>query len=219
MKQKYCIGELEFKTKKDCEDYTRNIINNLGCCIIQKDNKHFNFFYNLIKNHSEYDIKIGVGIDYFYIIQNPMNKKCYQTMIKRIDKSETDFSWVYCCKFKVQSSYEDLIKSMRTSIKDYVIQYKQKQKKLICNFCKNENEEYQNYHVDHNKLSFLKLVTDFLQITKKKVPSSFDSCKIYYLNIFKDEDEDFKNEWVNYHNENCDLQILCQKCNLTKSKN
>ena len=31
MKQKYYIGELEFKTKKECENYTRNIINNLKC--------------------------------------------------------------------------------------------------------------------------------------------------------------------------------------------
>ena len=46
MKQKYYIGELEFKTKKECENYTRNVINNLGCCIINKDHTLFNFFDN-----------------------------------------------------------------------------------------------------------------------------------------------------------------------------
>jgi hypothetical protein len=37
-KPKYNIGDLEFKTKKECESYTRNIINNLGCNL-RKSNK------------------------------------------------------------------------------------------------------------------------------------------------------------------------------------
>jgi len=48
MKPKYYIGELEFKTKKDCETYTRNIINTLGCCEINKDNAYFIFFEDCI---------------------------------------------------------------------------------------------------------------------------------------------------------------------------
>ena len=71
MKQKYYIGELEFKTKKECENYTRNIINNLGCCIINKDHTKFSFFDNLIQNHPECDNKKGICIDYFYIQPNP----------------------------------------------------------------------------------------------------------------------------------------------------
>ena len=85
MKPKYYIGELEFKTKKDCETYTRNIINTLGCCEIKKDNAYFIFFNNLIKNHPKYELKKGAGIDYFFIEHNPIAKG-YQTMIKNIDK-------------------------------------------------------------------------------------------------------------------------------------
>ena len=36
----------------------------------------------------------------------------------------------------------------------------------------------------------------FLQLTKKQIPLLFGDCKIYKLTIFKDEDEDFKNDWV-----------------------
>ena len=53
MKSKYFIGELEFKTKKECENYTRNIINTLGCCQIKKENVQYEFFNNLIQNHPE----------------------------------------------------------------------------------------------------------------------------------------------------------------------
>ena len=147
-----------------------------------------------------------------------MLRKYYQTMIKRLDGSEIDFSWVYCCKFKERTASDDLLRSMRTAIKDDIIKYKQKQSKLICNFCKNENEVYENYNVDHHNPSFQTLKDNFLQLTKKQMPSSFGDCKVYKLTIFKDEDEDFKNDWIEYHNKNCNFQILCRDCNLRKSK-
>ena len=52
-----------------------------------------------------------------------MNDKYYQTMIKRLDKSIIDFSWVYCCKFKVRSITEDLTAAMREAIKEETITY------------------------------------------------------------------------------------------------
>jgi hypothetical protein len=218
MKQKYYIGELEFKTKKECENYTRNIINELSCCIINKDHTYFNFFDNLIKNHPEYDDKKGIGIDYFYIQPNPLIRKYYQTMIKRLDGIEIDFSWVYCCQFKERTTSDYLLMAMREAIKYDIIKYKQKQSKLICNFCKTENELYENYHVDHHNPSFQTLKDNFLQLTKKQIPLSFGDCKIYKLTIFKDEDDDFKNDWVDYHNKNYNFQILCRDCNLRKRK-
>ena len=182
-----------------------------------QDHTYFSFFVNLIQNHPECDDKKGIGIDYFYIQPNPLVSKYYQTMIKRLDGSETDFSWVYCCKFKERTTSDDLLRAMRESIKYDTIKYKQKNK-LICNFCKTENEVYENYHVDHNNPSFQILKDNFLQLTKKQIPLSFGDCKTYKLTIFKDEDEDFKNDWVEYHNNNCNFQILCRDCNLRKKK-
>ena len=69
-----------------------------------------------------------------------MKQKYYQTMIKRLDGSEIDFSWVYCCQFKERTTSYDLLRAMREAIKYHTIKYKQNQSKLICNFCKTENE-------------------------------------------------------------------------------
>jgi len=219
VKPLYYIGDVSFKTKKECENYTRNIINSLGCCIINKTHSHFIFFDNLIKNHTEYDDKRGVGIESFYIAPNPMVKTSYQTNIKRIDGSVVVFSWVYCCQFKEKTTTNNLVNSMRISVRNHTINYKQKQTKLICNYCKSENELYENYHVDHDNPSFQTLKNDFLQLTTKKIPLLFDSCKKYNFAIFKEENDDFKNDWVDYHNKNCNLQILCRDCNLRKKKN
>ena len=96
--------------------------------------------------------------------------------IRRIDGSDIDFSWVYCCQFKERTTREYLINAMREAIKDDTMKYKQ-QSKLICNFCKTENELYENYHVDHHNPSFQTIKDNFL-LTKKQIPSSFGDCKI-----------------------------------------
>jgi len=89
---KYNIGNI---VNKACEEYTRAKIKFLGWCIIDKNHIDYTFFENLLKNHNEWVEKVGVGIDYFYIIPNPIIDKYYQTMINRLDKSIIDFSWVY----------------------------------------------------------------------------------------------------------------------------
>ena len=56
---KYSTGNIVFKTKKTCEEYTRTKIKKLGCCIIHKEHVDYGyiFFENLLKNHHDYDKK------------------------------------------------------------------------------------------------------------------------------------------------------------------
>jgi len=214
---KYSIGDLKIKTKKECENYTRNLINTLGCCILSKDNEHFNFFNNLLKNHPKYEIKKGVGINYFYIQNNPLTTKYYQTLIKRLDGSDVDFSWVYCCQFRVRENKFYLDRAMRFVVKNDTIGFKQKQTILICTICNVDNEPYENYHVDHDNPSFCELKNNFLQLTTQLMPIDFLEYNIDDPNIFKDSDKGFENEWKEYHTQNCNLQILCDNCNLNKN--
>ena len=218
MKQKYYIGDIDFKTKKECENYTRSLIHYLGCCKIKKDHAHFSFFNNLIQNHPNCDDKKGIGVDYFRIQPNSLVRKYYETVIKRLDGSEIVFSWVYCCQFRERTVSGELVRAMREAIHLDTIQYKQQQCKLICTFCKTERERYENYHVDHDNPSFQTLKDTFLKLTEHQIPVSFGKCKISKMTIFKDEDGDFENDWVEYHSKNCKFQILCRDCNLRKKK-
>jgi hypothetical protein len=216
MKIKYYIGKIGFKTKKECENYTRSIIEKISYNKIEKDNEHFIFFNDLIKNHPDFESKQGIGIDYFYIIPSPLTKQGYQTMIKHPDGNETSFRWRSCCEFREKNTNEYLTKAMRTAVKEIVIQYKREQCELICNICKNKNEPYEKYEVDHDNPSFKKLKDDFLCITTIPIPSSFAKIEKINLTIFKDQDTNFENDWIKYHNENCRFQILCSGCNQRK---
>jgi hypothetical protein len=218
MKEKYFIGKLPFKTKKDCLNYTRGIISRLGCGKITKDHPEFDFFSELLKNHLDYNGKKGVGIDYFIIQQNSFVKKYYETMIKRIDGTEIDFSWNKCCKFqKKQNTMEQLTKAMRSAINKDIFKFKQEQDFLLCCYCKcNRIEE--EYQVDHENPSFLFLKSSFLQQTTQDIPLTFDEDPSSHSTIFHKENEPFEKEWKQFHNTHCNLQILCKKCNLMKKK-
>jgi hypothetical protein len=214
---KYSIGAKTFKTKKESYEYTKKLISNIGCGTIKKDHKEYDFFVSLLDNHNERNEKIGLGIDYFFITPNSTNKGAFQTMIKRIDGSEIDFSWVNCSRFlKTQSKESNLNKAMRDAISPYTIEYK-KNNLLKCGLCGLENEPYNSFHVDHIE-PFSNIRDKFLLDYKKEnIPLVFKDNPFNNTAMFADSDEQFKNDWVSFHNSVCDYQILCEKCNRKKS--
>jgi hypothetical protein len=214
---KYFIGEIGFKTKKDCYNYVKNIIINLGCCDIDKNNNNYSFFYNVLKNHPEFEIKLGCGAEFFRIQLDYFNN--YQICLYRPDNTNEIFSWVQCCNFKGKSIKELLISSMRYTIKDDMINFKTKEfeklNKLVCNQCNIDNLIYHDYHVDH-LIKFKDISTEFLKITSLKIPVEFTSCNQTQMTCFTDKNIDFNNDWYNYHQKKCSLRILCKNCNLTR---
>ena len=228
----YTIGNKIFKTKKECYSYTKNIINSLGSCEINKDHNYFIFFCDLLKNHTEYDEKVGCGIDRFCIIKNKLNPNFYGMELHRLDNTKINFSWVHCCEFKKRSYDWHLSSAMRSSIMKTIINFKTKNK-LECSMCKISDHDT-IYHVDHI-IPFINLKNDFLKTTKLTLPEarrslatvstpegiepiSFSTCSNTGLCVFGDDDSGFKNDWISYHDENCKLQILCRSCNILKGK-
>lgn len=203
-KKAYSLLNLEFKTKKQMQDHVRNIIYLLGESIIKSDNEHFKLFQDIVKRQDVIE---------FHIIKNPINKKAFH-MMYRTKKGLVDFSWLNCGLDSVDNS---LIKAMRNEIYDDIINFK-KQCEKKCVFCNVTDAEF---HVDHHEPSFKQLTETFLK------DKETDFLKYKYnnenkLTYFNDNDFRmvvFSNQWKDYHNKNCNLQILCAKCNLTKSKN
>ena len=166
---KYSIGDKEFKTKKESLTYARKLINDLGECIINNEHEHYKYFNDLLNNHDEIIEKIGVGIKYIFIKRNFIyGRYVLNTMIKRIDDSEIDFSWFKCSQFNTCTPEKkekiNLIRAMRTGIKKQIIKFKNKSE-LICVQCDDDSQPYNNYHVDHDIIEFKELTEIFLNKT------------------------------------------------------
>jgi hypothetical protein len=212
----YKIGDLVFKTKKMAEKYTRDYINNLGCCEIKKGTDSFKFFKKLLKNHSDYKQKKGCGIIKFNIQKNIQNKNSYHMTLKRKDDSEDSFSWIHCCKFLRENVHKDkdnLNQAYRSAIHYQIYNYKSSATNKCC-FCGIDDKDC-IYHVDHI-IPFSKIKDDFLIQNEIPVPNKFDK-DIDGVVTFTDDDYEFNKIWTKYHLRHAKLQILCQKCNIKKS--
>jgi hypothetical protein len=204
---KYNIGDEEFNTKKACLDRTRSIIYELGICKIKKKHKYFNFFCGLLANHSACDEKIGCGIRYFMITPNPLTRDPNHLILVRKDRSSVAFGWRHCNEFKPRSNKQNLINAMRNTISDQVYKFK-KHNKHLCALCGTEDGKF---HVDHSYPPFRDLVSEF--IDGRKIPDKFGSdskCMTTFI------DHKFRDKWYDFHNKKCNLQILCESCNMKK---
>jgi hypothetical protein len=215
----YFIGDIEFFNKKDCVEYVRGYISELGCCVVDINHSAFKFFMDLLRNHENYDDKIRDGVQFFYIEKNKLNKVAYQTGLKTLNGNNVVFSWLHCCELKrtnkVKEQRNNLIKAMRESVSGFIMEFKRNSTLECCECGINDIEAI--YHVDHKNPSFKVLSTTYLD-THQTHPTEFASNKLNQVK-FRDSDIYFKNEWVAYHNNNCELEILCASCNLRKPKN
>ena len=215
-KTPYYIGKIQFKTIKECQQYARDKIGTTPRTI-ERDDPNFPFFEDLINNHSEYERKIGVGIDSFKFIKNPMNKNAMHGIIIRIDETEEDYSWLHCCRNNKTLKIVDnsLISAMRYAIKEDTIKFKQQQAILKCNICNAIDLPNSEYHTDHINPSFREIKDNFL-ILHPTTPTIFSRCMTTKMNIFSVSDNSFELKWFKYHRQNANYQILCKHCNLKK---
>ena len=210
----YILAGIEYKTKIATTKAIQQKIKDNDICIINPEHNDYIFFDNLINLHEYADDKIGCGIKHFEIRKNVLNYKERSIFIIRHDNTECIFSFHKCLGKK----FNDLLIAMREAISPFTMEYK-KCNKLICINCNNEKLNYSDYHVDHNSIPFSTITKNYLKETKKIIPNLFDKDKKSYLCTFKNEDDEFKEDWINYHNSKADYQILCNKCNIKKSNN
>jgi hypothetical protein len=210
------IGSKEFNSIKESYEYAKNKIYKFGEGEFYQESKQYLFLNDLLKNHEDYDRKVGTGILYFIIQKNKWGSSL-ETVIMRTDKSTESFSWNKCAKSICTNNNEKLEKAMRYSIKSQIEKYKQDNYDSECNICK----EFDNsYEIDHIK-EFSVLKKQFLDMCNNfniAIPTTFNKG-FSNTDIFKKKDSLLEKKWVNYHKENAQLQKICKKCHKEKTKN
>jgi len=101
--------ETKVYKKKKCQEILKKGI------ISEEDTT---FLLKLIEGHPDYDSKVGCGIEGFCIKRTYWNNNCF--FIKRLDGTETDFSYSVC--LKPRSHIQKVKAACRTAItKDMMI--------------------------------------------------------------------------------------------------
>jgi hypothetical protein len=191
-----------FKTQKLAKEYVRELYARTPLGII-----HNQEFDDVLKHHPAYEAKVGCGILHLEMtIDFFQNKVVY---IHRTDGTSEPFSWTVCItRPSAEASYlYDLNSALREAVTDQILEFRSTHElKCPCGYIGDK------FHVDHVVL-FKDLTSAFLK--DRDPPKMFGKCP---QSLRKTIDGEFKEAWSKYHKKNAILRILCQKCNLTRTK-
>ena len=204
----YIIGNNSFKAQYEIKNFIKELftINGYG----KANPTTHSFLLELIKRHPDYETKLGVGINYFTICNNPYSRnKSFHLTFTRIDGSIDDISINLCIKGKKLTNKQQTLNAMRHSIRKEIREFKMNTEQR-CSLCGIIGVDFD---CDHYGIEFKDISESF--IGKYDVCNSFasDECFTCF------EDIEYKNKWIDYHNERAKLQLLCIPCHKNKSIN
>ena len=206
---------------------TKITIEKLGCCEITKTNEDYGFFKALIKRHPDYKKKIGKGIRLFRIKKTEIDDTKYELQVKHSEGYES-FDWFSLAVGYIPKPKDKLRSACREAIWKQCYSYKMNSKidiqydnlytdthsVWICNFCNKTCKTTKEIQTDHI-YPFSLLIRDFIK-ERFNIPTKFDKDERTKENTFKFEDYQFKKEWIKYHLDHAEYQMLCKDCNKKK---
>lgn len=207
MSKEIKLGAIVFKTKKAVTEYLYKLYEEKekGFRVYPGD-EYFNFFFDLLRRHPEFEFKTRFGIEYFNFGSNPLHNFTELQVVGSGGRYEP-FSPKEAISGSVKKENR-LNEAMRIAIEsqiDYFINTNPKPK--CCPLCK-VTKDY--YHVDHI-IKFRDLVADFIK--DYAPPTEFQRTKEFRWE-FKDSDIDYNAKWQDYHMENSALRWICAECNI-----
>lgn len=199
-------------TQKELTLHFREIINRIGHCDSVKTMypEEYSEFCSLFTRHSDYPDKF-IGL-----IDIQIKHESKQQLVVYILKNNGDIDDVSVLKNCITGRPKDNLKiAMRVAIQPQIYKFKHSQPNLICELC----SEIKCIEIDHHSetMPFTKLYTDYLKNNQLPIPTTFDNT-IDHMKCFKQTDHLFENEWIQFHEKNAILRLLCKKCNNSQPK-
>lgn len=199
------------KARAKCQEILRQYkINN-----VVNDSEQIKFLLNLFSKHPDWEVKMGVGVEYIYIGISSYGNKCFY--IKRIDASVIDISFNAC--LDGSPSKLAVIKSAcRHAIKDII--QKKRQQVLIdgaqCPITGDPLLNARDFHIDHYDLTFAELFDKWIENKNIDVVFFATNCKPNDVSSeTKFTDQLIKQDFINFHNANTNLRAVSVFANLT----
>jgi hypothetical protein len=225
MAKKFYIGDKNFETKKDAEEFIRTIL-----CKYQfdqpLDDSDFIIVSDLLDRHPESDIKKGVGVKSIIVRQDQKFGTTRHFCLVRLDDSIIDFSIGKCFSSNPNTPIKLFKSCARRAVENQVIyfinsyfaKHQDSSGKVICAIT-GVAVDKDNASVDHTPpTTFDNIVLTFIQANNldldKVVFTSADTYKVGK----EFTDEKLKTDFANYHKQVAKLRITTRTANLKQKK-
>lgn len=182
----------------------------------------FILLHNAISKHPKKDEKIGVGVDYFYIQASKWNKLQFNYMIKRLDGSSVDFSYISCFSKEKGNNWNGIFRQIvKDQIDDFRTKAFEKIGKNDIFICSQTNLKFKKIyaHVDHVfPLTFDSILNEFItnnNLILDEIPLSPD-LGTSELEIILDEN--LIKKFYEHHKNRAVLRMVYKTANLQAKK-
>lgn len=208
-----------YKTQSKLKKAVKEMLKDIGVCdsIKKFHSEKWEEFMYLFERHPDYPEKFN-GLTDIKIMYNPINKQLDPRIIKS-NGDEDDVSLLNKCISGKPSN--DLSKAMRNEIYPQIQEFRKNYIKenhiMKCELCLCTSLDNKNFDIDHYEPQFVDLQKAFLNNWKELVPNTFEAGK-RRSKIFTNKDNDFEQEWSEFHRTNATLRVLCKECNASREK-
>jgi hypothetical protein len=216
MREKPEVGGIQFPSKIALRQHVKNLLLELGKCVIDNSHPLFIFFLDLYyrkPSHLKYHPSTIAG---FAINENPIKKGEFNKLfVITTNKGQLVVSWNDCCNGIDKSILSRLKEACRTSVRDQI-----QEKWLIsesCFVCGKIKSHDSKFEVDHYRKEFCNIFGEFIAQNQLPVPTTFASIS-GSLYSFKPENTELGISFQQFHKREADLQLLCSECHRIKTK-
>lgn len=188
--------------------------------IIDKDNIDYYFVYDTLLKHPQASVKIGAGVDYFYVQRSKWKFNQFNFMIKRVDGTDVDFSFNKCiqkapvAKRNWNIIFREIVKSQIDDFRNKAFEVVGSKDKFLCSQTGLKFKKIYS-HVDHVfPLTFESIYLEFIEQNNLKLDDILLTEDLGTSETVKIIDEDIRNSFFSFHKERAVLRIVCSSANL-----
>lgn len=173
------------------------------------------FLLKIFEGHYNWNFKKGIGIESITVHNESLYNKRF--LLNRTDGTKMPISY----KKSIQKTNELSIirETCRGCIRSEIEKFIKENVKFGVTKCQLTNEvlHTDNMHIDHYDLTFAEMFNEWIK--HKDLDFVFNSINHQQDSIYKDfKDLKLKNEFIQFHNDNCKLRAVTKDINLKIGK-
>lgn len=208
------VGDRSFALKKDAEQACRDVLYRYDPGHRVTGIADEQFLLDLLELHPERDEKLGCGVAHFEVRVNPKFVRQRSFYLVRVDRSETDFSFMKCLR---PPSHRQLVMgAMRHEVSNQVYEFAEETYRspapVLCAVT-GRVVAREEAHVDHSSPTFLELAEQFVGEQggwDETVIARADGSIGVQLGR-----DDQARAWRDYHCRNATLRVVSIEANLS----
>jgi hypothetical protein len=211
------IGPYYFRSKSQAKNFVRELRDRYADGELVAGEDH-DFLAHLLDRHPEREGKIGSGILGFTVATEKVFGKTRHFIVKRMDGSHTDFSFLSCIDGR--NPRADILQALRMAVTNQITDFANDQfrKGVVCaidgiRLCMG------NSHVDHvHPVTFMNLVNHWISVRGiclediEVLPSTDNNI------VARMADKSLEQNWSDYHREKAVLRLISARANLALPK-